>query len=383
MIVSHKRQILEKVLLASLFKPGEDRVVFEQDLNEMAMLCTTAGATVALQVVQKAPPTASTYLGSGKLAEISASMKEHGCKTLVIDADLSPGQVRNIENVIEAKVIDRGQLILDIFAQHATTTEARVQVELAQLRTIYPRLTHAWTKFSQQVGGIGTRGPGEKQLEVDRRVVQRKITDLKHRIKDLEKTRATQRKSRSDAFKVTLAGYTNVGKSSLLNALTNAGVLVENKLFATLDTATRRIAIPGFENVVISDTVGFLRKLPHNLVASFHSTLAVVEEADLIIIVLDASTAWNENQLQTVNEVITGLGAGEKRRLVVFNKADLKNDPFDRKGLEILCPGSLFVSARTGEGLDVLRARIGETVMAMLKATRLPDEAPLPAPDRE
>ncbi|HAJ80464.1 MAG TPA: GTPase HflX, partial [Fibrobacteres bacterium] len=236
---------LERVILAGLQTPKTPPALFEIDMKEMEMLCTTAGAMVVDIIVQKRDsPVSSTYIGGGKLDEIAAKMKQENCASLIMDANLSPGQVRNIEEIIKAKVIDRSQLILDIFAQHAKTNEARIQVELAQMRTLYPRLTHAWTHFSRQVGGIGTRGPGEKQLEVDRRFVQKKISDLSDRLKKMEKARATQCKSRSGYFKVTLVGYTNVGKSSLLNALSGSECLVENKLFATLDTATRKTFIP-------------------------------------------------------------------------------------------------------------------------------------------
>lgn len=281
----------ERVILAGLFTGGTDPELFEIDMKEMKMLCATAGATIAETVVQRRDaPVSSTYIGTGKLVEICALMKKHRCKTVIIDAQLSPGQVRNIEKIVEGKVIDRAQLILDIFAKHARTNEARIQVELAQMKTLYPRLTHAWTHFSQQVGGIGTKGPGEKQLEVDRRLIQKKISDLNGKLKVIEKSRATQRKSRAGEFKVTLVGYTNVGKSCLLNALSGADVLVQNRLFATLDTATRRTFIQGIGEIVISDTVGFLRKLPLHLVASFKGTLEVVSQADLLLIVMDAAS---------------------------------------------------------------------------------------------
>jgi GTP-binding protein HflX len=259
----HIKQPKEKVVLAGLLTSDNDERLFDEDMHEMQLLCSTAGASVAAKIIQKRDrPAASTFMGHGKLEEIRAIMHSNGATTLVIDCSLSPGQIRNIEKIVEGKVIDRGQLILDIFAQHARTNEARVQVELAQMRTLYPRLTHAWTHFSQQVGGIGTVGPGEKQLEVDRRLVQKKISDLEKKLDKIEKSRIVQRKNRQTSFRATLVGYTNVGKSSLLNGLCGSDVNVENKLFATLDTATRRLFIPGAGLIVISDTVGFLRKLP-------------------------------------------------------------------------------------------------------------------------
>ncbi len=353
----------ERVVLAGIRLGNQDEALFEIDMKEMEMLCATAGATIIETVVQNRPsPVSSTYIGSGKLAEISGIMREKQCKTVIIDAQLSAAQVRNIEKVIEGKVIDRSQLILDIFAKHARTNEAKIQVELAQMKALYPRLTHAWTHFSQQVGGIGTKGPGEKQLEVDRRIIQKKISDLKDKLKKVEKARETQRKSRDGAFKVTLVGYTNVGKSSLLNKLSNADVLVENKLFATLDTATRRTFIQGIGEIVISDTVGFLRKLPHDLVASFKGTLEVVSQADLLIIVMDASCTWSKHQLQTVKEVLTDLKADTIPHIMVFNKIDRVPNPVERKRLSVQFPDALFVSAFSDSDMRTVKERIAEIV---------------------
>jgi GTPase len=365
---------LERVILAGLKTTDIDPALFEIDMKEMHMLCATAGAQVMETVVQRRDsPAASTFMGEGKLAEIAALMKRTQSSSLVMDAPLSPGQVRNIENIIHKKVIDRGQLILDIFAQHARTNEAKIQVELAQMRTLYPRLTHAWTHFSQQVGGIGTRGPGEKQLEVDRRLIQKKISDLKDRLKKIDKSRATQSKARSGLFKVTLVGYTNVGKSSLLNALSGSDCLVENKLFATLDTATRRTFIPGIGDIVISDTVGFLRKLPHHLVASFKSTLGVVSEADLLLVIADGSSPWSSHQLATVGEVLDDLAARDVPRLLVFNKMDLVTDPFERKSLSVAHPHALFVSALSQSDMQEVKRHIGQTIASLKRERSMED----------
>jgi GTPase len=365
---------LERVILAGLKTADSDPALFEIDMKEMLMLCATAGAKVMETVIQKRDsPVASTFIGGGKLEEIAALMKQMQCTALIIDAPLSPGQVRNIEQIIHKKVIDRGQLILDIFAQHARTGEAKIQVELAQMRTLYPRLTHAWTHFSQQAGGIGTRGPGEKQLEVDRRLIQKKISDLKDRLKKIDKARVTQSRSRSGFFKVTLVGYTNVGKSSLLNALSGSDCLVENKLFATLDTATRRTFIPGVGEIVISDTVGFLRKLPPHLVASFKSTLSVVSEADLLLVISDGSSPWSSRQLGTVGEVLDELAAPEAPRLLVFNKMDLVVDPFERKSLAVAYPHALFVSAHSEVDMQELKRHIGQTIDLMKKERSMQD----------
>ncbi|MBN1128116.1 MAG: GTPase HflX, partial [Chitinispirillaceae bacterium] len=280
---------------------------------------------------------------------------------------------RNIEKIIEGKVIDRGQLILDIFAKHARTNEARVQVELAQMRMLYPRLAHAWTHFSQQIGGIGTVGPGEKQLEVDRRTVQKKIADLEKRLEKIEKERDVQRKSRQGLFKVSLVGYTNVGKSSLLNGLCGSDVLVENKLFATLDTATRRSFIPGVGEIVVSDTVGFLRKLPHDLVASFRSTLGEVNRAQLLLWIMDASSEWIDQQYETVRAVLTTLGAEKIPRLVVFNKSDLVSDPFARKKIAIEYRDALFISAFNKDDVRLLKEQIATAVLSFERERKVSD----------
>lgn len=354
----------EKVVIAALQTSEDNEALFEEDLAEMAMLCTTAGATVINTVIQKRDqPVASTFIGQGKLEEIKAYMHSNGCDTLILDAQLSPGQVKNIEKIINGKVIDRGQLILDIFAKHAKTNEARIQVELAQMRTLYPRLTHAWTHFSQQVGGIGTKGPGEKQLEIDRRLIQKKISDLKNRLEKIEQHRVTQQSSRSDVFRAALIGYTNVGKSSLLNALSGSQVLVENKLFATLDTATRRTYLQGAGNIVVSDTVGFLRKLPHHLVASFRSTLSVVADAQLLLVVMDASSEWTGQHLATVDTVIKDLNAESVEKLYVFNKFDLVKDPFVKKKLLLDYPYGIFVSAFEKDDMRLLKEKIAEKVI--------------------
>jgi GTPase len=362
----------EKVVIAGLMTSDVDPKLFDEDIQEMLMLCATAGATVVATVIQKRErPATSTYIGRGKLDEIKALMHEHSSSTLIIDAQLSPGQIRNIEDIVGGKVIDRGQLILDIFAKHAKTNEARIQVELAQMRSLYPRLTHAWTHFSQQVGGIGTKGPGEKQLEIDRRLVQKKISDLKSRLEKIEQDRKIQRGGRYDVFRAVILGYTNVGKSSLLNSLCGSQVLVENKLFATLDTATRRAYIPGAGNIVISDTVGFLRKLPHHLVASFRSTLSVVAEAQLLILVMDASSEWVDQQLQTVDSVLKDLNADTIPKLLVFNKIDLVVDPFLRKKLLLDYPEGIFVSAFNKENIAALKGRISTAVIEFEKETRM------------
>ncbi|MBD3239964.1 MAG: GTPase HflX [Chitinivibrionales bacterium] len=380
----------ERVVLAGMSLSGDSATLFEQDMAEMELLCDTAGVDVVARVVQRRQSiVASTYFGSGKLDEIRATMRAHDSRALIVDAELSPGQVRNIEKAVSAKVLDRSQLILDIFAQHARTNEAKVQVELAQMRTLYPRLTRAWSHFSRQYAGVGTKGPGEKQLEVDRRLIQRRIAELTRRLANVERARKTQRQARRHLPRVALVGYTNVGKSSLLNRLARAHAHVENKLFATLDTTTRRVHIPGAGQVVMSDTVGFLRKLPHHLVASFRSTLEVVRDNELLLIVMDASGDWNDVQLETVEGVLDELGAQGQPRLQVVNKIDLVDDPYRRKKLELAFPDALFVSAQTGEGIEELKQHIAlslrerhkhEAMEAAITRKSQPAQQELPGP---
>jgi len=373
------RKIGERVVLAGLLLPSSDRELFDEDMAEMRLLCQTASAEVIATVVQRrVAPMASTYLGGGKLREIAAMMKSNNAQTLIIDAELAPGQIRNIEKVIQGKVLERSQLILDIFALHARTREAKIQVELAQMYTLYPRLTHAWSHFSKQVGGIGTRGPGETQLEVDRRLVQKKIADLKGRLKKIESSRANQMKGRSGSFNIALIGYTNVGKSSLLNRLCGSKELVEDKLFATLDTKTRKLFLPEVGEVTLSDTVGFLRKLPHSLVASFRSTLQVVSAADVVVVVMDISSKWIMQQYKTVQSVLADLSAQSIPQIIVCNKADTTDDKFLRKQLELHFDDPVFCSAVTSEGIDRLRDQLQQCVkeiMAQRKKQQLIAEA--------
>lgn len=370
-LIENKKPI-EKVVIAGLLLEKDDPALFEEDMQEMRELCSTAGVEVVAVITQRRPSiAASTYMGAGKLYEIKQLMKTEGATTLIIDAALAPGQVRNIEKIIQGKVIDRSQLILDIFALHARTNESQIQVELAQLRTIYPRLTHAWSHFGQQTGGIGTRrGPGEKQLEEDRRLVQKKISELKKKLEKIEKGRGVERKGRDNVFKAVLIGYTNVGKSSLLNALCGSDVLAEDKLFATLDTATRQAYLPSVGKIIISDTVGLIRKLPHHLVASFRSTLGIVSDADLILHVMDASNGWIDQQYKTVNEVLRDLNAEKIPRLLIFNKSDLLMDMFTRKRLSLTYPDSVFVSAFNKDDIKTLRDKIDSFADQIMKDRR-------------
>ena len=273
---------------------------------------------------------------------------------VIFDHDLSPAQVRNLENKLETKILDRSELILAIFAEHARTRESRLQVELAQLEYLLPRLTRMWGHLSRQQGGIGTRGPGETQLEVDRRRVREKIGFLKHKLEQVDRERKVQRARRKDLHRTGLVGYTNAGKSTLMNALTGAGILTEDKLFATLDSTTRRYRFPTGEMTLLTDTVGFIRKLPHHLVASFRSTLDEVVEADLLVHVVDASSPTAEEQIEAINQVLEELGVAEKPILTVLNKIDAA-DETRLLGLGAHHSGAVHCSALTGEGLDSVR----------------------------
>jgi len=304
-------------------------------------------------------PNPGTYLGKGKLDELRVAIERTEATLLIFDDELSPAQARNIEEVTGRRVMDRAELILDIFATRARTSEARMQVELAQLEYMLPRLTRMWTHLEKFRGGIGMRGPGETQLETDRRLISHRIRVLRERLADVQKARVVQRQARRGAFRAALVGYTNVGKSSILRALAGAGeIVVENRLFATLDPLTREVPLGDGQHVLVSDTVGFIRKLPHHLVASFRATLEEVVEADLLLHVIDAShPAWEE-QRAIVEQVLAELGARDHAVLNVFNKIDLLDRPSLlalQERVRNLMPNSVFVSAVAEDGLEPLR----------------------------
>ena len=305
-------------------------------------------------------------MGSGKVEELGAYAKENHANLVIFDTALSPSQQMNLEKKLKLQVIDRPGLILDIFALHARTREARVQVELAQLEYLLPRLAKGWTHLERQEGSIGTRGPGETQLETDRRLIRLRIRDLKKKLKGIEGERLVQRKLRQDIFKVCLVGYTNTGKSSIFNFLTGGGVTAANYLFATLDSTTRKLRLSGKNELLLSDTVGFIRKLPHSLIASFKSTLIEASTADLLIHVVDiAETEFNE-RIITVNEALEEIDAGKIPVLHVFNKIDKMNNPDLFRSLLAQYPGSRFVSAVTGEGMS----RLLESLETYIESTR-------------
>jgi GTP-binding protein HflX len=312
----------ERAVLVGVVTPGEKPEQTKEFLDELAFLVQTAGGTVEKNFTQKMlKPDRATFVGTGKLEEIQAYVKAEEIDIVVFDDELSPSQLRNIERELQVKILDRSNLILDIFAGRAQTAQAKTQVELAQLQYLLPRLTRLWTHLERQKGGIGMRGPGETQIESDRRMILEKISLLKERLKLIDRQNETQRKNRGQLIRVALVGYTNVGKSTIMNMLSKSDVFAENKLFATLDTTVRKVVI---ENLpfLLSDTVGFIRKLPHHLVECFKSTLDEVREADILIHVVDVSHPNFEDQIHTVNETLNDLGARDKDTIMVFNKID-------------------------------------------------------------
>ena len=346
---------LEKTLLVGLERSGTAHWEILDSLEELRQLANTAGAEVIETITQKLErPTAPYYIGKGKAEEIAQLCKYHDITSVIFDDELTPAQGRNLEQLTCRKVIDRTQLILDIFAARARTREGRLQVELAQLQYLLPRLTRMWGHLSRQSGGIGTRGPGETQLEVDRRRVQERLSRLRGDIQNVRKVRTTQREGRLRRQwpLVSLVGYTNAGKSSLLNRLTGAEVLAENKLFATLDPTTRQLILPNHQKILLTDTVGFIRKLPHTLVDSFKATLEEVELADLLIHVVDVSHPEYREQIEAVQKILEELGAAEKPIITVFNKSDLLANPSMMERELSLTPHHVTLSAHSGLGVD-------------------------------
>ena len=344
----------EKTVLVGLEHDHVTRWDLAESLAELKELAATAGAKVVDTVTQKLDhPTAAYYIGKGKAEEIAKRCVEHGAGSIIFDDELSPAQGRNLENVTSKKILDRTQLILDIFARRARSREGRLQIELAQLQYLLPRLTRMWTHLSRQTGGIGTRGPGETQLEVDRRRVQERIARLQRELEEVRKHRAIQREGRQRHQwpVVAIVGYTNAGKSSLLNRLTNAGVLAEDKLFATLDPTTRQYVLPNKLKVLFTDTVGFIRKLPHTVIESFKATLEELKSADLLVHVVDVSHPQYEEQIAATEEVIKELDAGGKHTLLVFNKIDRVANMEAVRAALLRHPHSVAVSMKTGENI--------------------------------
>jgi GTP-binding protein HflX len=356
-----ERAFRERIILVGVVFPGRTAEQVDEELDELALLVDSAGADVVERVVQRRDaPDAATFVGSGKAQEIAALSRSLDVDTVVFDDELTPAQHRNLEKLFGRTAIDRTAVILDIFAQNARSPEGKAQVELALLRYRLPRLRGRGTALSQQAGGIGTRGPGETQLEVDRRRLVRRMHRLEADLREVDRTRTLQRRSRARGRhrELALVGYTNAGKSTLLNRLTDAGVPAADRLFVTLDPRTRQLPLPGGETVLVTDTVGFVRKLPHELVEAFRSTLDSVHLSDLVVHVVDASATNTEAQMAAVHEVLTEIGAAGVPELVIVNKAD--KAPEAAKELAHSIEGSVLVSARTGEGIDDLLNVIGD-----------------------
>jgi len=365
--IRHTLQVRKEqaILVAALIKRKEQG----DDLVELTALAESAGAIVVDRFQQKITrPHPATYIGRGKAELLSERVKRFRADVVIFDNDLSPAQIRELEKILEVKVLDRSELILDIFATRAKTRQAKLQVELAQLEYTYPRLTRMWSHLDTvtgaaagavgSVGGIGTRGTGEKQLEIDRRLVNKRLTELRRELAEIDKRRLREIKGRKASFKACLVGYTNAGKSTLLNSLTDAGVRTEDRLFATLDTRTRKWTLEKGMEILISDTVGFVGNLPHQLVASFKATLEETIHADLLIHVIDIANARAMEQIASVDQVLQELDCQDKPMLMVFNKADSNHSMAQLHTLETIYPDAIAISAKTGMGLEDLQQAI-------------------------
>lgn len=366
----------ERAVLVGIIVPGETEIETRESLDELAFLVDTAGGETVTSFTQRMQkPERATFVGTGKLAEIADFVKAEEIDVVIFDDELSPSQMRNVEKELQVKVMDRSNLILDIFARRAKSAQAKTQVELAQLQYLLPRLTRLWTHLERQKGGIGMRGPGESQIETDRRLILNKIGVLKEKLQHIDQQNETRRKNRGELVRVALVGYTNVGKSTIMNMVSKSDVFAENKLFATLDTTVRKVVV---ENLpfLLSDTVGFIRKLPHHLVECFKSTLDEVREADILLHVVDISHPNFEDQMQTVNSTLKELGAIDKPIITVFNKIDAyRAEPIDGAAGEPLTLGefkkswmsrynspAIFISALVKENIEELRETLHERV---------------------
>ena len=357
----------EKAFLVGVILKGSSRVQIEEQLEELKFLADTAGADIIGKFTQnRSRPDPATFIGKGKAETIINQASELDCNLIIFNDDISPTQIKNLQKIAgeTTKVIDRTGLILDIFTKHAKTKEAKTQVQLAQLEYFLPRLTRIWTHLERQMGGIGTRaGAGETQIEIDRRLIRNQIAKLKRELTAIEKQRKVQNNRRVNAFRIALVGYTNAGKSTLMNALTDADVLVQDQLFATLDTTTRKldnieVGIP----VLLSDTVGFIRNLPHNLIASFRSTLGEIRDVDLLLKVFDASSENIHEHIDTVEEVLKEMDMPNKTNIIVLNKIDAITDPQQLSGLKTRFKEASFISSLKNIGLKELSGRIEKTI---------------------
>jgi GTPase len=360
-MIDINRNGIERAILVALNLPTArqgtkeiNREIVEEHLAELEELALTAGAETIIKIIQERYSfDPAFYIGKGKAEEISTLIESNDIDLVIFDDDLSPVQVRNLEKLLNRKIIDRSGLILDIFASRAKTKEAKTQVELAQLQYMLPRLTRAWTHLSKQYGGIGTKGPGETQIETDRRIIRTRISHLKEKLNKIESQRETQSKGRKDFIRISLVGYTNAGKSTLFNLITKSGVLAEDKLFATLDSTTRTLDLGKSQKLLLSDTVGFIRKLPPNLVASFKSTLNEVRDADIILHVIDISHPYFEDHINVVEQTLKDLDADKKSELKIFNKIDAVEDKNRIGYLRNKYKNSVIISAE--RGINILR----------------------------
>jgi len=384
--MNETQSISETAILVGVAHHQQDLFTVEEYLEELAFLVDTAGGVPVKKFIQKLEfPDPRTYVGKGKLQEIRAYISLHEVDIAVFDDELSPSQIRNIERELKCRILDRNNLILDIFAKRARTAHSRTQVELAQCEYLLPRLTRMWTHLEKQQGGIGMRGPGEQEIETDRRILRYRISLLKKKLEEIDKQKATQRKNRRDLIRLALVGYTNVGKSTVMNLLSKSDVFAENKLFATLDTTVRKVVIHDLP-FLLSDTVGFIRKLPHTLVESFKSTLDEVREADILVHIVDISHPAFEEQIEVVNQTLTDIGASDKPVIMLFNKIDqyshvpkeeddltpVNKENLTLKDLENTWMAknhlpSIFISAREKTNIDVLKKMIYQEVLKIRK----------------
>jgi GTPase len=353
----------EKALLVALNTGNLSRELVDEHLEELEELANTAGAVTVAKIIQeKSAIDPAFYIGKGKAEQTAAFVENEDINLVIFDDDLSPVQARNLEKLIDRKILDRSGLILDIFASRAKTKEAKTQVELAQLQYLLPRLTRAWTHLSKQYGGIGTKGPGETQIETDRRIVRNRISKLKEKLEKIELQRETQSKGREEAVRVAVVGYTNAGKSTLFNLITNAGVFAEDRLFATLDSTTRVFNLGKHEKLLMSDTVGFIRKLPPNLVASFKSTLSEVRNADIILHVVDLSNAYFEDHIHVVEETLRELNSYGKTQIKIFNKIDLVQDKSKIGYIRNKYENAVIISAAKGINVTELKEKLNNVI---------------------
>ncbi len=355
-MIEINQSVIDKAILVAVKTRDISQERIEEHLQELEMLADTAGAETILKIVQNRDRYDSAFfIGKGRAEEIAELAELNEITIVIFDEDLNPTQVRNLEKLIDKKIIDRSGLILDIFASHAKTNQAKTQVELAQLQYMLPRLTRAWTHLSKQYGGIGTKGPGETQIETDRRIIRTRIAKLKEKLKKIESQQVIKSIGREDYIKATLVGYTNAGKSTLLNLLTEAKVLAQDKLFATLDSTTRAFNLSQKKKILITDTVGFIRNLPHHLVASFKSTLNVVSDADLIIHVIDITNSYFEDHIKVVDETLKSLGCEKKHQIKIFNKIDTLDDKSRVNYVKSVYPESIIISAERGININKLK----------------------------